>query len=108
VQKIVTPPKQLLEDDKGSVDDGCWLYEQLRCVGSKLDSFLNAYSQTPRRLAQDLTYPLITNLQLECNRDSCPEMKAGEWLYLCVAHGNAAGHIQVGTMVRNFGSRTKF
>ncbi|KAH7333627.1 Mob1/phocein [Rhizoctonia solani] len=75
VQKIVTPPKA--DDEKSSVDDGCWLYEQLR------------------RLAQDLTYPLITNLQLECNRDSCPEMKAGEWLYLCVAHGNATGgHIQ--------------
>ncbi|KAF8680411.1 Mob1/phocein family [Rhizoctonia solani] len=75
VQKIVTPPKS--DDEKSSVDDGCWLYEQLR------------------RLAQDLTYPLITNLQLECNRDTCPEMKAGEWLYLCVAHGNAAGgHIQ--------------
>ncbi|CAE6534737.1 unnamed protein product [Rhizoctonia solani] len=75
VQKIVTPPKP--DDEKSSVDDGCWLYEQLR------------------RLAQDLTYPLITNLQLECNRDTCPEMKAGEWLYLCVAHGNAAGgHIQ--------------
>ena len=27
-------------------------------------------------------------LQLECNRQTCPEMKAGEWLYLCVAHGN--------------------
>ncbi|CAE6489100.1 unnamed protein product [Rhizoctonia solani] len=75
VQKIVTPPKP--DDEKSSVDDGCWLYEQLR------------------RLAQDLTYPLITNLQLECNRETCPEMKAGEWLYLCVAHGNTTGgHIQ--------------
>ena len=27
-------------------------------------------------------------LQQECTRASCPEMKAGEWLYLCVAHGN--------------------
>jgi hypothetical protein len=41
-----------------------------------------------RRLAQDLTHPLITTLQQECTRASCPEMKAGEWLYLCVAHGN--------------------
>ena len=41
-----------------------------------------------RRLAQDLSYPLITTLQQECTRASCPEMKAGEWLYLCVAHGN--------------------
>jgi hypothetical protein len=41
-----------------------------------------------RRLAQDLSHPLITTLQQECTRASCPEMKAGEWLYLCVAHGN--------------------
>ncbi|TRM64822.1 Mob1/phocein [Schizophyllum amplum] len=53
-----------------SVDQYCWIYEQLR------------------RLAQDLTHPLCTMLQLECNRQTCPEMKAGEWLYLCVAHGN--------------------
>lgn len=40
------------------------------------------------RLAQDLSHPLITSLQQECTRKSCPQMKAGEWLYLCVAHGN--------------------
>ena len=38
-------------------------------------------------MAQDLAYPLLTTLQLECNRTTCPEMKADEWLYLCVAHG---------------------
>ncbi|KAF8198471.1 Mob1/phocein [Pholiota molesta] len=53
-----------------TVDEACWIYEQLR------------------RLAQDLSHPLITTLQQECTRASCPEMKAGEWLYLCVAHGN--------------------
>lgn len=53
-----------------TVDRGCWIYEQLR------------------RLAQDLSHPLITMLQQECTRVTCPEMKAGEWLYLCVAHGN--------------------
>ncbi|KAH0834777.1 Mob1/phocein [Lanmaoa asiatica] len=53
-----------------SVDRACWVYEQLR------------------RLAQDLSHPLITMLQQECTRSSCPQMKAGEWLYLCVAHGN--------------------
>ncbi|KAH8115910.1 Mob1/phocein, partial [Phellopilus nigrolimitatus] len=60
------------KDGKGEivVDEACWIYEQLR------------------RLAQDLTHPLITSLQQECTRASCPEMKAGEWLYLCVAHGN--------------------
>ncbi|KAI0827044.1 Mob1/phocein [Trametes gibbosa] len=52
------------------VDPACWVYEHLR------------------RVAQDLSHPLITMLQQECTRNSCPEMKAGEWLYLCVAHGN--------------------
>ncbi|THU86987.1 Mob1/phocein, partial [Dendrothele bispora CBS 962.96] len=55
---------------KVTVDEPCWIYEQLR------------------RLAQDLSHPLITMLQQECTRSTCPEMKAGEWLYLCVAHGN--------------------
>lgn len=58
--------------DQAEVDHNCWIYEHLR------------------RLALDLTYPLITLLQAECTRQSCPEMKAGEWLYLCVAHGNGA------------------
>ncbi|RXW21573.1 hypothetical protein EST38_g4266 [Candolleomyces aberdarensis] len=63
--------KEEKEGDKSvAVDKWCWIYEQLR------------------RLAQDLTQPLITSLQQECTRQSCPEMKAGEWLYLCVAHGN--------------------
>ncbi|KAH9174786.1 Mob1/phocein [Lactarius sanguifluus] len=53
-----------------AVDEACWIYEQLR------------------RLAQDLSHPLITMLQQECTRATCPEMKAGEWMYLCVAHGN--------------------
>ncbi|TCD68764.1 hypothetical protein EIP91_009910 [Steccherinum ochraceum] len=52
------------------VDEQCWIYEQLR------------------RLAQDLSHPLITMLQQECTRATCSEMKAAEWLYLCVAHGN--------------------
>ncbi|PCH44936.1 hypothetical protein WOLCODRAFT_27153 [Wolfiporia cocos MD-104 SS10] len=53
-----------------AVDEACWIYEQLR------------------RLAEDLSHPLITMLQQECTRQTCPEMKAGEWLYLCVAHGS--------------------
>ncbi|KAJ7053323.1 Mob1/phocein [Mycena amicta] len=57
-------------EKKVEVDEACWKYEQLR------------------RLAQDLSHPLITMLQQVCTRSTCPEMKAGEWLYLCVAHGN--------------------
>ena len=50
-----------------------------------------------RRLAQDLSYPLITLLQQECTRTTCPEMKAGEWQYLCVAHGTD-GAMEVSTL----------
>ncbi|EGO29097.1 hypothetical protein SERLADRAFT_346076, partial [Serpula lacrymans var. lacrymans S7.9] len=65
-----TEEKEVERKSEIQVDRACWIYEQLR------------------RLAQDLSYPLITTLQQECTRTSCPEMKAGEWLYLCVAHGN--------------------
>ncbi|KAL5476765.1 hypothetical protein ACEPAI_2951 [Sanghuangporus weigelae] len=82
VETIVAPPGRVKKGDQDEkdkpdvdakndgVDEACWIYEQIR------------------RLAQDLTCPLITSLQQECTRTSCPEMKAGEWLYLCVAHGN--------------------
>jgi hypothetical protein len=40
------------------------------------------------RLPQDLT-PLVTSLLPICNRETCPEMKAAEWVYLCVAHPGA-------------------
>ncbi|KAF5349084.1 hypothetical protein D9756_009423 [Leucocoprinus leucothites] len=61
--------EKITDERDVTVDEACWIYEQLR------------------RLAQDLTHPLITTLQQECSRTTCPEMKAGEWLYLCVAHG---------------------
>ncbi|KIY67533.1 Mob1/phocein [Cylindrobasidium torrendii FP15055 ss-10] len=81
VERIVSVPGKASEDKETAekekspekevvVDEACWIYEQLR------------------RLAQDLSHPLITTLQQECNRSTCPEMKAGEWLYLCVAHGS--------------------
>lgn len=85
IRRIVSLPKSLstLDDNRGrdrylghedekdeGVDESCWIYEHLR------------------RLAQDLNHPLITTLQQECSRETCPEMKAGEWLFLCVAHGS--------------------
>jgi len=33
--------------------------------------------------------PLVSTLQQECSRSTCPEMKADEWMYLCVAHGGS-------------------
>jgi hypothetical protein len=32
--------------------------------------------------------PLVSQLLTICSRDTCPRMKADEWLYLCVAHGS--------------------
>ena len=53
-----------------------------------LKVFLFMDGPISRRLAQELPYSLITTLQRNCTRASGPEMKAREWLYLCVAHGN--------------------
>ena len=62
--------------------------EQLRSVSCVIKVFWFMDGPISRRLAQDVSYPLITTLQQECTRASCPETKAGELLYLCVAHGN--------------------
>ena len=70
-----------------TVDKSCWIYEQLRYVFIMSHRIYPKCIWSFRRLAQDLSHPLITDLQQECTRSSCPEMKAGEWLYLCVAHG---------------------
>ncbi|RIB17528.1 hypothetical protein C2G38_2131925 [Gigaspora rosea] len=40
-----------------------------------------------RQLCLELNY-LVIQLEAECNRQSCPEMKADEWMYLCAAHPN--------------------
>ena len=53
------------------VEREVWLYEHLR------------------RLAIDLSHPFVVALQEHCSRETCPEMKAGEWLYLCAAHATA-------------------
>jgi len=72
-----------------AVDEACWIYEQLRSVYFMLVFWVSFNNQRfDRRLAQDLSHPLITMLQQECTRETCHEMKAGEWQYLCVAHGN--------------------
>lgn len=73
-----------------------WIYEHLRQVHHHLLEAFN-HADVPShpfaphsRLPQDLN-PLITSLLPICNRQSCPEMKAGEWQYLCVAHADGGG-----------------
>ena len=98
-QDTGTPLEELKDEEKDpdkdgkndvTVDEPCWIYEQLRSVCLHVFKSCTAHSRLVhcRRLAQDLSHPLITTLQEECTRQTCPEMKAGEWLYLCVAHGN--------------------
>ncbi|KAI9598464.1 Mob1/phocein [Syncephalis fuscata] len=38
-----------------------------------------------RMLCMDINY-LVIQLEIECTKESCPEMKADEWLFLCAAH----------------------
>ncbi|RIA96070.1 Mob1/phocein [Glomus cerebriforme] len=38
-----------------------------------------------RQLCLELNY-LVVQLEAECTRQTCPEMKADEWQYLCAAH----------------------
>ncbi|GBC02204.1 hypothetical protein RclHR1_00450039 [Rhizophagus clarus] len=38
-----------------------------------------------RQLCLELNY-LVIQLEAECNRQTCPDMKANEWQYLCAAH----------------------
>ncbi|KAH9467285.1 hypothetical protein MJO28_000143 [Puccinia striiformis f. sp. tritici] len=64
INRIIKLPTPLVQRE-------VWIYEQLR------------------RLAHDLGHPLVSALQADCNRSKCPEMKAGEWLYLCAAHATA-------------------
>jgi hypothetical protein len=98
-QDTGTPFEELKDEEKDSdkdgkgdatVDEPCWIYEQLRsaCLYDFMLCWARSRLDYCRRLAQDLSHPLITTLQEECTRRTCPEMKAGEWLYLCVAHGN--------------------
>jgi hypothetical protein len=76
------------EGSSSGVDEACWIYEHLRyCEHLAPKANTKNCVFIIRRLAQDLTDPLVTTLQNECTRATCPDMKAGEWLYLCVAHG---------------------
>src|SRR6266404_2062050 len=73
----------------------------------RLSFLVPTYHMFTRRLAQDLSHPLITMLQQECTRATCPEMKAGEWMYLCVAHGNdGAMEVSLFCFSNNEGKKT--
>ncbi|RKP24162.1 MOB-like protein phocein-like protein, partial [Syncephalis pseudoplumigaleata] len=57
---------RLLQMPPGQNED-VWQYEHLRM------------------LCVDMNY-LVIQLEHECNKESCPEMKAAEWLFFCAAH----------------------
>ena len=89
---LVTSGEGDREEDaksESTVDEACWIYEQLRyALFDASTKHPRPHHITPRRLAQDLSHPLITMLQQECTRATCPEMTAGQWMFLCAAHGN--------------------
>ncbi|KAI9636416.1 Mob1/phocein, partial [Dioszegia hungarica] len=55
--------------------------------GRSTDRDVWIYEHLSRRLPIDLT-PLVSQLLSHCTKESCPEMKADQWQYLCVAHGS--------------------
>ncbi|KAI8050398.1 Mob1/phocein [Syncephalis plumigaleata] len=69
--------QELLRIDRSNIDrllqmppgqnEDIWQYEHLRM------------------LCMDINY-LVIQLESECTKESCPEMKADEWLFLCAAH----------------------
>ena len=66
-QEIATPP-QLSEGE--SVDKNMWLYELCRLLTQKANLvFVELASDNP-----------------PCSVDTCPEMRASEWQYLCAVH----------------------
>ncbi|CAG8518075.1 3569_t:CDS:2 [Acaulospora morrowiae] len=70
LQSLIRKDKEnldLLVELPPDQDPEAWQYEHLR------------------QLCLELNY-LVVQLESECNRQSCPDMKADEWMYLCAAH----------------------
>ncbi|GAA5909112.1 hypothetical protein JCM6882_001192 [Rhodosporidiobolus microsporus] len=63
------------EEEIELVDEDVWVYEQLRRLTLDQHLWLAALSTPP---SPGETPP--------CNHDSCPEMRASDWLFLCAAH----------------------
>ena len=57
------------------------------CCTRRQNSRVIYRTDLDRRIPVDLA-PLVSQLLTICSRDTCPRMKADEWLYLCVAHGS--------------------
>ena len=89
VSTIISIPSSWTNTE--GVDEARWVYQQLRYVIFDASAQSTRNLPSLRRLVQDLSHPLITVLQQECTRATCPEMKAGVWMYLCIAHGDDGG-----------------
>ena len=59
-ERLATPPE--------GIEDSLWCYE------------------LTRRLTRDLNMLIVALLQDHCTAQSCPEMRASEWQYLCAVH----------------------
>ncbi|KAJ3162662.1 hypothetical protein HDU86_003635 [Geranomyces michiganensis] len=68
VRKDPSAIKDIVDVPEGQ-DANLWRYEHLRQICLELNN-------------------LVVMLEPECTTESCPEMKAQEWLYLCAGHPN--------------------
>lgn len=62
-----------------------WDCETISSPPEGVDSKLWCYELT-RRLTRDLNILVVALINDGCTSKSCPEMRAGEWQYLCAAH----------------------
>jgi hypothetical protein len=69
--------QELIRTDRQSID------RLLECPANQ-DTDLWQYEHLSM-VCLELNY-LVVQLDVHCSKESCPEMKADEWLYLCAAH----------------------
>ncbi|CAG8484199.1 12580_t:CDS:2 [Ambispora gerdemannii] len=58
-----------------------------------------------RQLCLELTF-LVVQLSTECTRETCPEMKADEWMYLCAMHQAPIGCCAIDYIVHTLDAAT--
>ncbi|KAI8816401.1 Mob1/phocein [Fimicolochytrium jonesii] len=86
IRKDPADLKKIVEVPAGQ-DRDVWQYEHLRQICLQLNS-------------------LVVLLEPECTVESCPEMKAHEWLYLCAGHPSPQGCPALDYIVHTLDSAT--
>ena len=82
--------KEMEEEVVPLVSADCWVFEHLRYgVRPRGRQRVQAHALIGRRLCCDLTL-WVVYLQKECSRETCPDMRAADWLYICATHATEA------------------